>query len=130
MKTAEDARALATSLVETANAAGCPTIGMITDMNQPLVPSLGNALEVAEVMRALSGERRGRILEITETLGGAILAQVGLATDADEGAAKIKATLRDGSAKACFAQMVVALGGPADFEGELAIASGRCARDR
>ena len=116
MKTPDEARALATSLVETANAAGCATIGMITDMNQPLVPSLGNALEVAEVMRALSGERRGRILEITEALGGVLLAQAGLATDAEEGAAKIKASLRDGTAKSCFARMIVALGGPQDFE--------------
>ena len=117
MKTPGEARALASSLVDTANAAGCATVGMITDMNQPLVPSLGNALEVAEVMRALSGERRGRIFEITEALGGVLLAQAGLATDAEEGSAKIMAALRDGTAKSCFAKMIVALGGPLDFEG-------------
>ena len=46
-------RALAQALTDTANAAGCKTTAVITDMNQPLVPSLGNALEVAEIMRIL-----------------------------------------------------------------------------
>jgi thymidine phosphorylase len=36
MATHEDARALARSLVETANGAGCRTVALLTDMNQPL----------------------------------------------------------------------------------------------
>ncbi|MEP1253734.1 MAG: thymidine phosphorylase, partial [Alphaproteobacteria bacterium] len=50
MKTPDDARDLAEALVTTANMAGCPTSAIISDMNQPLAPSLGNALEVADVM--------------------------------------------------------------------------------
>ena len=59
MKDMEEARALARALVNTANTAGCKTTAVISDMNQPPVPSLGNALEVAEVMRLLTGEARG-----------------------------------------------------------------------
>lgn len=119
MKTLSDARRLAQSLVETANAAGCATEALITDMNQPLVPSLGNALEVADVMRALTGESaegRGQmILELTAELGGAVLARCGLAEDAAEGAARLSAPLRDGRAADRFARMIAALGGPKDF---------------
>ena len=116
MKTVEEARALATSLVETANAAGCPTQALITDMNQPLVASLGNALEVAEVMRALTGQRQGPILDITVALGGVVLQQAGLVASLAEGEAQIAATLRDGSAAVRFARMVAAQGGPLGFD--------------
>jgi thymidine phosphorylase len=55
MKGLEEARALASALVETANAAGCRTSAVISDMSQPLAPAAGNALEVAEAMRVLCG---------------------------------------------------------------------------
>ncbi|MCR9115170.1 MAG: thymidine phosphorylase, partial [Rhodobacteraceae bacterium] len=51
MKDQAAATALARSLVDTANAAGCQSSALITDMNQPLAPAAGNALEVAEAMR-------------------------------------------------------------------------------
>ncbi|UWQ38671.1 thymidine phosphorylase [Leisingera aquaemixtae] len=117
MKTADEARALAQSLCDTANAAGCRTSALITDMNQPLAPALGNALEVAEVMRVLTGGESGPLAEITAILGGELLAHAGLAADAAEGAAKIAATLADGRAADRFARMITALGGPADFAG-------------
>jgi len=115
MKTLEEARALATSLVETANAAGCPTQALITDMNQPLVPALGNALEVAEVVRALTGQAAGPILDITVALGGGLLVQAGLAENVADGEAQIAAVLADGRAADRFARMVAAQGGPIDF---------------
>ncbi|NSY36669.1 thymidine phosphorylase [Leisingera sp. ANG59] len=115
MKTADEARALAQSLCDTANAAGCKTSALITDMNQPLAPALGNALEVAEVMRVLTGGTSGPLAEISAVLGGELLAHAGLAVDADDGAAMITAALTDGRAAERFAKMIAAMGGPADF---------------
>ena len=119
MKTTAEARALATSLVETANAAGCPTQALITDMNQPLVPSLGNALEVTEVMRALTGAQAGPatgpIIDITVALGGAVFRQAGLVESVEAGEAQIAATLAEGRAAERFAKMVAAQGGPVGF---------------
>ncbi|WP_323780011.1 thymidine phosphorylase [Leisingera sp.] len=115
MKTADEARALAQSLCDTANAAGCRTSALITDMNQPLAPALGNALEVAEVMRMLTAKANGPLAEISSVLGGELLVHAGLAADAAEGADKITAALTDGSAADRLARMIAALGGPADF---------------
>jgi thymidine phosphorylase len=115
MKDLDAARALAKALVGTANAAGCPTQAIISDMNQPLVPSLGNALEVAEVMRVLRGEVQGPIVELSAALGGVLLAGAGLARDADDGAAKITAAISDGRAAERFGAMIAALGGPVQF---------------
>jgi thymidine phosphorylase len=115
MKSGDDARALAQSLVDTANAAGCPTSALITDMNQPLAPALGNALEVAEVMRVLTGETSGPLAEITVALGAVLLVQAGLAKTQEEAAEQLSAVLRDGRAATRFEAMVAAMGGPHDF---------------
>jgi len=115
MKTAEDARALATALTDTANAAGCKTTTVITDMNQPLAPALGNALEVAEVMRALTGTATGPLVEITAALGGVLLANADLASDVQQGADMILERVRDGRVADRFGRMVAAMGGPIEF---------------
>lgn len=115
MKRHEDARALAQALVSTANAAGCPTQALITDMSQPLAPALGNALEVDAAMRVLTGAAGGRLLEITGALGGALLASGGLATDAEAGAGAIGEAVASGRAAERFGRMVQAMGGPVRF---------------
>jgi thymidine phosphorylase len=115
MKTPEEARALAQSLVSTANAAGCKTSALITDMSAPLVPSLGNALEVAEVMRALTSPAPSRLKEITAALGGQLLADAGMAASLAEGEARLTAALTSGEAAESFARLCRAQGGPLHF---------------
>ena len=115
MKGKEDARALAEALVETSNAAGCRTSAVISDMNQPLAPALGNGLEVACAMRVLTGQAAGPLAELSAVLGGLALAGAGLAKDEDDGAEKIRAVLADGRAAERFGRMVGAMGGPVGF---------------
>lgn len=115
MKNAAAARDLAQALVGTANAAGCPTRAVISDMSQPLVPSLGNALEIAEVMRVLRGEDGGPIVELCATLGGVLLSGAKLAKDAEAGAAMIRSAIAQGRAAERFGAMIAALGGPVRF---------------
>ncbi len=116
MKTMEDAEALAESLVTTANGAGCNASALITDMNQPCATAIGNALEVMEVMQALSGAEIDNVLcDLTADLGGEVLVLAGMADDPRDGAAQVLETLRDGSAAERFGRMVAELGGPADF---------------
>lgn len=116
MKTIKDARALAHSLTTTANLAGCRTAALITDMDQPLGSSAGNALEVIEVMETMTGVGINQALwDVTVALGGEALALAGLAGGADEGADAIEEALESGRAAETFGRMVAALGGPADF---------------
>jgi len=115
MKSRDEARALAKALCETANAAGCRTSALITDMNQPLVPALGNALEVAEVMKILGGDHTGPLVEITAALSGVLLANAGIATDEQDGAARIIEALSSGRVAERFGKMVAAVGGPLSF---------------
>ena len=111
MRTIEDAAELAAALVETANGAGCPTGALLTDMDEPLAPALGNAVEVAEVMRVLTGGASGRLLTVTAALGGALLELVGI----EDGAANLREAVADGRAAERFGRMVAAQGGPTDF---------------
>ncbi|NIY72322.1 thymidine phosphorylase [Marivivens donghaensis] len=115
MKSADDARALAQSLVSTANGAGCPTAAMITDMNEPLAPALGNALEVAICLEVMSGNRLAapRLHDLTVALGGRLMALAGVAEG--EGEEKIAAAIASGAAMERFALMVREMGGPADL---------------
>ncbi|KPD11601.1 thymidine phosphorylase [Phaeobacter sp. 11ANDIMAR09] len=115
MKTSDEARALARSLVETANAAGCKTTALITDMNQPIASALGNGLEVAEVMRSLTSGQSDPLVEITAALSGVLLVQAGLARDEDEGIAIVREALLSGRVAKRFGRMVAAQGGPEDF---------------
>src|SRR6056297_943169 len=93
MKGKDDAHALAAALVETAKAAGCRTSAVISDMNQPLAPALGNGLEVACAMRVLGGESQGPLAELSATLGGLALCDAGLAATPGEGAKAVRAAI-------------------------------------
>ncbi len=118
---ADQARALARSLVDTANGAGCRTSALITDMDRPLALTAGNGLEVGEVMDTLTGKApTARLVDLTCALGGEILALAGLSADAGQGAARIRAVLDSGAAAERFGQMIALQGGPADFVGRYA----------
>ncbi len=74
------ARALALSLVEVAEGAGLRASALLTDMNQVLGWSAGNALEVAEALAFLTGERREpRLLDVSLALTAEMLVLAGLA---------------------------------------------------
>ncbi|SHF30530.1 thymidine phosphorylase [Ruegeria intermedia] len=112
MKTLDEARKLAQALTETANAAGCRTSALITDMNQPLAPALGNALEIAEVMKVLTDGQPSPLTEISAELGGVLLSDAGMVGDAQAGRDMIAEVIRDGRAAERFGRMMAAVGGP------------------
>jgi len=109
------ARELAESIVAVGNGAGMRTRALITDMNQVLGRTAGNALEVQEAIDYLTGqEREPRQHEITMALCAQMLQIVGLAGDEAAARAALQQALDSGAAAEKFAQMVAALGGPKD----------------
>ena len=115
MSTLDDARALAQALVATSNGAGCKTAALITDMNEPLATSAGNALEIAEIMQALTDPKNSRLLDVSLALGAELLVLADAEADIQVAARKLSDTLTSGAAVEKFDQMIVALGGPVDF---------------
>ena len=116
MPTYEQSEELAKSIVAVANGAGCRTTALLTDMNQVLATSAGNAVEVREAVRYLTGEyRHPRLHEVTMALCAEMLISGGLASDEAQARQKLQQVLDNGKAAETFARMVFALGGPADF---------------
>ncbi|MEM9431089.1 MAG: thymidine phosphorylase [Pseudomonadota bacterium] len=112
----EAARALARVLVDVATGAGCPTAALLTDMDAPLAPAAGNAIEVRLAIDFLTGaEIDGRLWDVTVALGGEALALGGLANGPEAGRAQIAEAFESGSAAEIFGRMVTALGGPSDL---------------
>ncbi len=115
MPTREQARALARSLVDVAQQAGLPTVALLTDMEQPLGSSVGNALEVQEAIHFLTGQaQEPRLREVTLALSAHLVWLGGLAPDLSSARQRVEAVLRSGEAADRFARMVALLGGPAD----------------
>ncbi|MBD1576119.1 thymidine phosphorylase [Vibrio sp. S11_S32] len=122
MPTYEASEELAQSIVAVANGAGTQTTAILTDMNQVLASSAGNAVEVREAVQFLTGEknsrgevRNPRLLDVTMTLCAEMLVLGKLADETEQAHTKLQAVLDDGSAAKCFGKMVSGLGGPKDF---------------
>ncbi len=116
MQDYDKAKALAESIASVATGAGVKTTALLTDMNQVLGRTAGNALEVVECIEWLKGAKpEARMAEVTYALAADLLVLGGLAKDRAEGVAKCEAAIASGAAAEKFAQMVAGLGGPADI---------------
>jgi len=116
MTSLSDARALADSITSVANGAGVKTEAIITDMNQVLGTSAGNAVEMYETVKYLTGKQREpRLHRVVQSLASAMLINSKLAADKQDALNKIDHVLSSGKAAEIFAQMIAALGGSSDF---------------
>lgn len=116
MQTYERSLELAQTLVGIGNGFGKETIGFITDMNQPLGIAIGNWLEVVESVECLRGtvgnnDASADLMEVTYVLSGAMVYLGKKAKSIEEGIAKCKQTIQDGSAYKKFLELVRAQGG-------------------
>ena len=110
------AQELAESIVGVANGAGVKCTALMTDMNQVLGRTAGNAVEVREAIQFLRHENiDARLYDVTMDLTGELLAIGGLAADMKAGRALAETQLKNGRAAELFARMVVELGGPTDI---------------
>ncbi|MEZ9784005.1 thymidine phosphorylase [Vibrio breoganii] len=116
MPTYEASEELARSIVAVANGAGTKTTAILTDMNQVLASSAGNAVEVREAVRFLTGEYRNpRLLEVTMASCCEMLVLGKLAESTEQAEEMLMKVLDNGKAAECFNKMVAGLGGPSDF---------------
>ena len=98
MKTPQEARALAESLVAIGTSAGVQTQAVITAMNWPIGFAVGNANEVVECIRLLKGHGRADLLENVLELSERMLVVAGIASDRGEAALMCRRALDSGQA--------------------------------
>lgn len=102
MENLEDARALAKAMVGIGNGAGRQTIGVISDMNQPLGFAVGNALEVKEAIDTLNGHGPEDLTELCLTLGSHMVHLAKKADSIDEARAMLVEAIESGRALETF----------------------------
>lgn len=107
MKTVDEARELAQTMVDLGKAVGRKTVAVITDMSQPLGRAIGNRLEILEAIEILQGKGREDISHFICELAQIML---GLA-DVEKTIEEIRKHLENGQALAKFEEMVAAQGG-------------------
>ncbi|MGO1182890.1 MAG: thymidine phosphorylase [Micrococcaceae bacterium] len=105
MKTEDDARTLAETMVRLGTDAGVATSALITDMSTPLGRTVGNAMEVEESVEVLAGGGPDDVVELTVALARRMLDAAGR-PDADPAQA-----LHDGTAMDVWRKMVRSQGG-------------------
>ena len=116
MPTHEDSRALAQSIADVATAAGVKTTALLTDMNQPLGSTAGNAIEVRESIHFLTGKKQNpRLREVVLALCAELLQHGKIASDKTTALNMLENALHSGAAAEVFGKMVHLLGGPADL---------------
>ncbi|WP_129139079.1 thymidine phosphorylase [Modicisalibacter coralii] len=116
MPTHAQSQALARAIATIATGAGTPTTALITDMEQVLAASAGNAVEVREALAVLRGEAAdSRLYRVTRALAVEMLKAGRLAAADDEAGERLDRALASGGAAERFARMVAGLGGPHDI---------------
>jgi pyrimidine-nucleoside phosphorylase len=112
MRSETEAVELAGAMIEIGRAAGRTVTAFVTDMDQPLGRSVGNALEVREAALTLkSGEGDPRLTELVVELAAEMLTLAGATPDAAAARARVREALRDGSGHRKLAELVAAQGG-------------------
>ncbi|HEY3184182.1 MAG TPA: thymidine phosphorylase [Gaiellaceae bacterium] len=114
MKTLEDARRLAETMIALGEQAGREVVCLLTDMDQPLGAAVGNALEVREALAAVRGQGPPDLTELVLDASARLLALSDLGIDVAEGRRRAEAAVADGSAEAAWRRWIEAQGGTAD----------------
>jgi len=123
MRSLEEARGLAHSLVQTGARMGVKTTALITDMNQPLGRMIGNAVEVDEAVDLLRGDGTEDLRSLTLALGAELLVLAELSATSDEAIGLLQSKIDSGEALEKLREMVAAQGGDLDVGRDRAPAS-------
>jgi pyrimidine-nucleoside phosphorylase len=111
MKTIDEARELARTMVELGRLAGREVVCELTDMDQPLGRAVGNALEIAEALDTLEGSGPPDLTELVVGAAGHLLALSDLDVGVEEGRRMAEEAMASGSARERYDRWVRAQGG-------------------
>ena len=114
MKTIEDARRLAETMIAIGRRAGREVTCLLTDMDQPLGAAVGNALEVREARDTIRGHGPPDFTELVLDASSRLLAYSDLEIDEAEGRRRAESVVADGSADVTWRRWIEAQGGTAD----------------
>ena len=115
MKNYEDAKKLATEMVNIGKELKKNVKAEITDMNQPLGKAVGNNLEIKEVIETLKGNGPKDLVEICLSSGSILLVQAELFKNVEDARTALLENIKNGKAFEKFKEFVKAQGGDLDY---------------
>ena len=113
MKSIEQARELAQTMVNIGRLAGLHTVAAITSMEQPLGHAIGNALEMAEATAILRGDGPRDVTALCYHEAAELLVMTGTARSFADAERRIEQAVHSGDAVAKLAEVIDAQGGDA-----------------
>lgn len=119
METLDEARKLADLMVDIGRLAGRKTVALLSDMNQPLGSTVGNALEMIEAIETLRGGGHPDFREHCLHVAAHVLVVGRRAKDLEEGRALAEKCIADGSALETLRVLVKAQGGDVSYVDDL-----------
>ena len=115
MKTYEDAKILATEMVNIGKKLKKNVKAEITDMNQPLGKAVGNSLEIKEVIETLKGNGPKDLEDICLSSGAILLVQAELFKNTEDARKALVENIKNGKAFEKFKEFVKAQGGDVEY---------------
>jgi pyrimidine-nucleoside phosphorylase len=130
MKSIEEARELAHTMVAIGSGLGREVIALITEMDQPLGHAVGNALEVREAVEILSGGGPADVRELSIRIAGEMLLMAGLSPTLADAEVRLADLIADGVGLAKFRELIARQGGdPSVAEAPVRLPVGRLRRE-
>jgi pyrimidine-nucleoside phosphorylase len=111
MKAFSDSKALAQAMVEIGRGMGRKVVALITDMDQPLGNTVGNALEIAECVETLKGRGPRDLEALSLELAAWMLSLTGIATTLENARAAVRQALASGAGLRKFQEIIELQGG-------------------
>ena len=111
MKTADDARRLARSLVDTGELAGVRTEALLTRMDAPLGLAVGNALEIVESIETLKGRGPEDLTSLSVEFAARMAVLSGIEPDLPRATARVQAALESGAGLEKLREIIANQGG-------------------
>ena len=111
MKSLDDSRNLARSLVAIGIASGVRTEALITRMDAPLGRAVGNANEVIESIETLKGKGPADLEDLSVQLAARMLVLSGVSADRPSAERRIRDVLRSGAGVEKFREVIANQGG-------------------
>jgi pyrimidine-nucleoside phosphorylase len=118
MKTLDDARRLAQTMVDIGGRAGLRTRAVLTAMEAPLGMAVGNALELREALETLKGRGPSDLTLLCRTLAAHLLVVGTLSPNLDAAGKQVDDAIGSGAAFDRFRSMVERQGGDARVIGD------------
>ena len=115
MKTIEEARQLAKTMIDIGKLANRETVCVLTNMNEPLGYNIGNSLEVIEAVNFLKGDMPEDVKQVILALGSYMIKLAGKGEDLEENKKKILENILNGKAYEKFKQLIEKQGGEISF---------------